>query len=144
MATPIFTAYQTRIENTVYLDVNTQFGLNGLRELVPNELAINNSLYNLLTTPLRSRKWRPTYGSQLPHLLQEPADSITAALVLNATFQAVKVWEPRIIMLPESTVDVIPPGIGFRVRIVYEIVLNAMRTAFTIEAFNTSGGRTSG
>lgn len=95
--------------NAVWLDVNSNAGLNGKSDLLPNEEAINNSLFNLFNCPIGARGplFQPEYGTILHRMLHEPLDYNTANKIRAYLFQAVQRWEPRII-LDMATSMVIP------------------------------------
>jgi len=89
---------QFQTTRTVWLDVNTQMGLNGKSDLLPNIQAINNSLYNLFRCPIGARGpiFQPEYGTGLLNLLHDPMDYITANKIRVVFIQAVQRWETRI------------------------------------------------
>lgn len=84
--------------NVVWLDVNTNMGLNGKADLLPNVYALVNSLFNLFQCPIGARGpiFEPEYGSALYSMLQEPLDIISARKIQIGLIQAVQRWEPRI------------------------------------------------
>lgn len=105
----------------IYRDVNTLTNVTLDSELVDNEKAIKNSLYNILTTPLGSRYREPEYGSRLQHFLYEPTDRDTAFQLEALLVQAIERWEPRIqIVRPQTKVVPIRSG-GFDITITYFI-----------------------
>lgn len=118
-----FSVQRTKV---VWLDVNTQVGLNGKPELLPDVHAIQNALRNLFRCPIgaRGRIFRPDYGNHFWRLLQEPKDEITAAKVRASLIQTIQRWEPRILLNQRQT-QVIPSTQlnGFIVRVVYIYLL---------------------
>lgn len=54
------------------------------------------SIADILTTPLGSRVARREYGSQLPDLIDAPANAATRVQLFAATAAALMRWEPRI------------------------------------------------
>lgn len=57
---------------------------------------IRQSVQDILSTPLVSRCMLPEYGSELPNLVDNPADRTTQIRVIMATAVALARWEPRI------------------------------------------------
>lgn len=57
---------------------------------------INQSIKDILTTPVGSRIERRDYGSFLFLLLDNPNTSATRLRVISATVMALNQWEPRI------------------------------------------------
>lgn len=88
----------SKTTNVVWLDVNTNIGLNGKSDLLPNMRALVNSLFNLFQCPIGARGpiFEPEYGSVLFNMLQEPLDFISARKIQIGLVQAVQRWEPRI------------------------------------------------
>lgn len=56
------------------------------------------SIADILTTPVGSRLMRRDYGSDLPSLIDAPANPATRALLYAATATALTRWEPRIVV----------------------------------------------
>ena len=121
------------ISQSLFLDINNQIAPQ-TQDLVIDDQAINNSLYNLLTTRLRTRRFRPDYGTTLMHWLHEPLDDITASVVLESVLQAIEKWEPRIAVIrSQSSVEILNPAVGFRVILTYRVVLTHAITNYTVE-----------
>lgn len=57
---------------------------------------IQQSLRDILTTPIGSRVMRREYGSLLPELIDQPLNGATALRAYSATVVALMTWEPRI------------------------------------------------
>jgi phage baseplate assembly protein W len=57
---------------------------------------IQQSVADVLTTPLGSRLMRRDYGSEIPALIDQPLNGATRLRVMAATATALKKWEPRI------------------------------------------------
>jgi len=61
------------------------------------ELAhIQQSVADILTTPLGSRIMRRDYGSLIPELIDAPLTTLTRQRLIAATAQALARWEPRL------------------------------------------------
>lgn len=57
---------------------------------------IQQSLADILTTPIGSRVMRRHYGSDVPELIDQPLNGATVLRLFAATAHAVTLWEPRI------------------------------------------------
>lgn len=57
---------------------------------------IQQSVADILTTPIGSRVMRREYGSLLPELIDQPLNGPTALRAYSATVVALMKWEPRI------------------------------------------------
>lgn len=57
---------------------------------------IQQSVIDILTTPIGSRIMRRDYGSLLPELIDQPLNGPTALRAYAATVVALMKWEPRI------------------------------------------------
>ncbi|KAA0011192.1 baseplate assembly protein [Billgrantia pellis] len=57
---------------------------------------IQQSVRDILTTPIGSRAMRRDYGSLLPELIDQPLNGATALRAYSATVVALMKWEPRI------------------------------------------------
>lgn len=92
------TNYQLSLNNAIWRDVNSQFTENTYPDILPDDLAIFNSLFNIFNCSIgaRGRIFAPSYGSLWYSYLQEPIDSITANSMWISMIQAIAKWEPRI------------------------------------------------
>lgn len=74
--------------------------MNGMNRITGAALSGNahlaQSLGVILSTPLGSRIARRDFGSQLPDLIDAPANAATLVLLYAATAAAIIRWEPRI------------------------------------------------
>ncbi|MCF6775988.1 GPW/gp25 family protein [Thiotrichales bacterium 19X7-9] len=57
---------------------------------------VKQSIEDILTTPIGSRVMNRSYGSKLFNLIDQPFNQITLAKILNATLEAVTIWEKRV------------------------------------------------
>lgn len=57
---------------------------------------LNQSIADILTTPMGSRVMRRDYGSLVPELLDHPLNGSTIVRLYAATADALMRWEPRI------------------------------------------------
>ncbi|EMI5828520.1 TPA: GPW/gp25 family protein [Escherichia coli] len=125
MTTP--TAYQLDTRGAVWVDASSKFTLDTNPDLLPDVLAINNSLYNLFSCQIgaRARIFQPEYGASLLTYLQEPIDQNTADKIQVGFIQAIARWEPRIQLDMSNTwvkPDMSLPG--YQIRIAYNLNLN--------------------
>ncbi len=115
-------SYRTRTTPAVWLDVNSRARANQRPDLLPDILAINNSIYNLFSCPIGARGpiFQPTYGTFLYHLIHEPMDDRSAAKIRASLIQSLERWEPRI-QLNHRETAVIPvySTATYVVRVVY-------------------------
>jgi hypothetical protein len=83
------TAYMLSIDGATWIDVNSQFTVDSNPDRLPDVLAVSNSIYNLLNSPLgsRSRIWSkpvsvfagtlgPVYGEQNSYRLHSGAGAM--------------------------------------------------------------------
>lgn len=66
----------------------------GLR--IDGNAHLAQSITDILTTPIGSRVMRRDYGSMLPELIDQPANSILRQLLFAASAVALSRWEPRL------------------------------------------------
>lgn len=72
---------------------------------VYDENAINQSLISLFSTIRGERFFKPSYGSNIPFLLFEPFDSITANAIIEDVRDSIKTWEDVRIKIIELSID---------------------------------------
>ncbi|PKB88498.1 baseplate assembly protein [Ewingella americana] len=69
---------------------------------------IQQSVSDILLTPLGSRLARRDYGSLLFELIDRPQNEVTRLQVMAASYTAISLWEPRITLNAitlETTID---------------------------------------
>ncbi len=129
---PAVSNYQTSLDNATWIDVNALFTINGLPDRLPDELAVQNSLYSIFNCPIgaRSRIFQPEYGALWIQFLQEPLDQTTADKMQIALIQAVARWEPRItidftnsFVTPDTSIQ------GYQVRISYALNISGKKSS---------------
>jgi phage baseplate assembly protein W len=134
MNTP--TTYQLSLNNVLYKDVNSQLTENTYPDMLPDDLAISNSLFNLFNCPIasRGRIFSPEYGSLWEQYLQEPIDAITANSMWVSMIQSITKWEPRI-KLNYGQTTIIPdlsiPGYQVRISGINPISNQSISIGFT-------------
>jgi phage baseplate assembly protein W len=128
------TSYQLSLDGATWIDVNSLFTVNSLPDRLPDVLAVSNSIYNLLNSPLgsRSRIFQPEYGASLYQFLQEPLDQTTANKIRVGFIQALARWEPRITLdMSNSFVNANYDYYGYDVQIAYSLNLNQQTSAMS-------------
>lgn len=74
--------------------------MNGLNKqngtAIDNLAHLQQSVADILTTPIGTRLMRRDYGSTLFELIDQPANGATLLRVFSATASALMKWEPRI------------------------------------------------
>lgn len=77
--------------------MKTWLGLNKNTGMAISQSAhIQQSIQDILTTPLGSRVMRRDYGSELFELIDQPNGTATRLRLMAATVSALTRWEPRI------------------------------------------------
>lgn len=124
-------------QTEIYSDINKDF----LRDRTThdlgkeiNNLAIKNSLRNILLTNKMQRRMIPEFGAGLEQMLFEPIDKITAKRIGNLILDEIAFWEPRVSI---TNIDVVADeeNLSYEINIEYEILtanLNADRISFVL------------
>jgi phage baseplate assembly protein W len=89
--------------NTVrqYKDLDLRFTAHPVRKDVTkhvDEMAVINSLKNLILTNHYERPFQPEIGSNIQRLLFENMDNITASAIQREIFQTINNYEPRVVV----------------------------------------------
>ena len=105
----VITAKPAKI--VVFRDLNPDFTLiSGENATVEEDNVYKKQIRHLLSTPVGSEDFEPTYGSNVPYRLHEPICDLTAYLLETDTIIAFSRWlrnkvilvNPRIIPYPEN------------------------------------------
>lgn len=87
---------------------------------------INGSIHHILSTPIGSRLFLPTFGSDLYKLVFEPNDEIFVDMARVYVANALNTWEKRIILLSidvlTSTQDLVNNTAHLRIN--YRVITN--------------------
>ena len=122
------TNFQLSLNGATWVDVNSNFTVNSLPDRVPDGLAVENSIYNILNCPIgsRGRIFQPTYGSIWWPFLQEPINNFTSTKIQMATIDALITWEPRI-QIDTSNSSVTPDYTlpGYNIVIAFIVLLTS-------------------
>lgn len=70
---------------------------------------IQQSISDILTTPIGSRVKRRAYGSLVPSLIDQPGNSANRLRLMSATVMAIINWEPRV-SVQSTTINVAMDG----------------------------------
>lgn len=89
-------------------DANTGKPLDGLAHL-------QQSIKDILTTPIGSRVMRRDYGSRLPRLVDAPMNRATLIDLYAATAEALLTWEPRFSVQQVVAVSAAPGRVELQV-----------------------------
>lgn len=68
---------------SIYSDVSMYVGRYSNKEIVTDYTAIDQNIFLISVTPIRSKWFRIPYGSNIPKYLFEPMDEITANRIRN-------------------------------------------------------------
>lgn len=63
---------------------------------ITGEAHLRQSIADILSTPLGSRRMRLDYGSRVPELVDAPMNPGVVADLVATTAQAIRQWEPRV------------------------------------------------
>jgi phage baseplate assembly protein W len=107
-----------------YIDLDLAFTKHPIKKDVNkhvDDMAVINSVKNLISTSYYERLFQPNLGSSVRALLFEPMDIVSSASLERAIVEALKNYEPRVIV---DEVSVSPNydnntyGVGMTFRIV--------------------------
>jgi len=109
-----------------YSDINNMFSLDGDEVVVIEYEAVNRQITNILSTPLGSESFEPTFGSLLPYRLFQTVSPVTAWVIENDTIEALKKWMGGRITVngPSSYVRPLygdPDNEGYEINLTYSI-----------------------
>ncbi|MFB6403481.1 GPW/gp25 family protein [Pseudomonas putida] len=76
---------------------------------------MRQSIEDILTTPLGSRRMRPEYGSKLRRFVDLPVTEGWKSAVQAEAARALGRWEPRLRLSAVRAVSVLDGQIGFRI-----------------------------
>jgi phage baseplate assembly protein W len=124
-------------QNVVYSDLNPRIGINRHSELIYDEVAVIESLRNLLQCPVgdRGRIFSPEYGAAHFATLQEPLLPISSATLRAQIIQCIERWEPRVQLIYEQTAALINddlPGYSVVISFVLRVTQRSTKTIIDI------------
>ncbi|EDW2791967.1 baseplate assembly protein [Salmonella enterica] len=79
------------MSNERYIGMNAETG-----EDVTDDDHINQSIADILNTPVGTRVMRRAYGSQVTGIIDSPQGQVTDMRLMSAIYVALLLWEPRI------------------------------------------------
>lgn len=97
---------------------------------------LNQSITDIILTPEGSRVMRREYGSNLPALLDSPANEITRLRCMSAAVIAITRWEPRVAI---NSVDLTWRNNGSAVLSMSYLIVSTMQSASI--SVDIQGGR---
>lgn len=103
---------------------------------------IKSSVIWIVLTGLGERVMRPTFGSLLPTLFCNPADTQTMSRLRGSVQEALTQWEPRV-----SFVDFSATKVGNNMlacKVIYKIIVDKARQEQQIAEFTLSEGMLAG
>ncbi len=109
-----------------YSDVNSAIKQDGKALVLYDADAINKQINNILSTPLGTDDFEPTFGSLLPYRIHDNITDRTAWLIRNDTIEAIRLWMGNRITVDQtqSAVEVLGEEYdndGYLVNVVYTI-----------------------
>ncbi len=97
--------------------------MNGMHSLTGQWLDgvahLQQSIRDILTTPIGTRVMRRDYGSRLPDLVDAPISRATLIDIYTATAEALLKWEPRLQLTRVEVEEVTRGGLRLRLEGVY-------------------------
>ena len=93
-----------------------QLGQKGIFRVDSDIALIEGNIIQILGTHKGERVMLPEFGSNIRKFIHEPLDHITCALLRVEIFDAIKRWEPRII-LDTANSKITPYPSEFRVKV---------------------------
>lgn len=118
-----------------YKDLDLNFNIHPVKKDInkhTDELAVINSVKNLLLTNHYERPFRPEIGSNINKLLFDNIDSITVSALRREIEQVITNFEPRVSM---SLIEVTPDYEDNRFRVNMEFFIVNRTEPVTIEFF---------
>ena len=118
-----------------YKDLDLNFNIHPVKKDInkhTDELAVINSVKNLLLTNHYERPFRPEIGSNINKLLFDNMDSITVSALRREIEQVITNFEPRVSM---SLIEVTPDYEDNRFRVNMEFFIVNRTEPVTIEFF---------
>ena len=121
-----------KLQGATFIDLSPTFG-DFQPDLCPDVSAIRASLWNILTTPIRTRYRLESFGSTLLYIIGEPHDSTTENSIQVSVLQSILRWEPRIKVLPSDIEIETLEMTGYKVNITFTILETQQESDFVLE-----------
>lgn len=108
----------TYVKENLYSDINLDVGVNVKPLVVTGDSALLNTIMVILRTIPRTRCFRPTFGSRVWYLLQQPASSLNALRLKIMIKSDIEQWQPYVkVDLSNTKVTPFAGGDGYNVLI---------------------------
>lgn len=126
------------LNEAVYIDANSLYGVNDLPDRLPDIEAINNYIYNLINCApgQRARTFQPTFGSLWLQFVHEPISDITSQKMQIFMIKALEEWLPMI-QIDRSNTGIQPvqelPGYAVQIAFQMPNVANTQYVNFNVE-----------
>ena len=120
------TIQNTTRDERVFKDLDLAFGIHPVRKDINKhlkELAVINSVKNLVLTNHYEKPFRPYVGSNLRRLLFENVDPIIAAQIEREIEETVTNFEPRV-KIKKTTASVSPDNNRYNIEMEFYIINN--------------------
>ena len=112
--------------NRTFSDLDLNFKLHPVKKdvnILLNELAISNSIKNLVLTNHYERPFQPEVGSNIRKLLFDNLDAITAANIEREIKETIDNFEPRA-RVHKVTASAAPDENGYRMKLEFFVLNN--------------------
>ena len=112
--------------NRTFSDLDLNFKLHPVKKdvnILLNELAISNSIKNLVLTNHYERPFQPEVGSNIRKLLFDNLDAITAANIEREIKETIDNFEPRA-RVHQVTAVAAPDENGYRMKLEFFVLNN--------------------
>ncbi len=114
-------------------DINIEFGTASNELIIYDEASIESMLTNIWFTLRGERPFEPTFGSNIPALLWEPCDRITAWHIESDIFDSTSTWMPYINIDYRNTwVKDYPDQNLYRAQIAYQHLVTGLKRGFSL------------
>lgn len=103
----------------LYSDINLFLGEKSPNTLVTDADAVNQNILMAVTTPIRSKWFRPRLGSNIPNYLFDPVDQITASKIQQEIMTLLPRNGEYRVVIESATVIAVPDEQLYYVSITY-------------------------
>lgn len=121
--------------NVRFRDVNPDYTLNTHPLLTSEQISVRHQIKNVLTTPLNSEEYEPSYGSYVPFRVMDPINAKSAYLLETDVLNALTVWLRDRIVVSVNLLKAIPLDgeDGYRINIPYASLVSGAVDLFEFE-----------
>lgn len=110
-------------DTKTYKDLDLNFNIHPIKKDInklTGDMSVIGSFKNLISTNHYERPFQPDIGSNVRHLLFEPADAITAASLEREIRETINNWDPRITIKSANVIPK-PDENGYQIRLEFYI-----------------------